>query len=78
MAHNIWVNARPMTRPQIFEVVIPKYFVQRRQKEYRAVINELAFKEGRLFPDRRTMKRKTQLNDETLLSTRAWPGGQGE
>ena len=72
------VNARPMKRPQIFEAVIPKYFMQRRQKEYRAVINELAFKEGRLFPDRRTMKRKTQLNDETLLSTKAWPGGEGE
>ena len=72
------VNARPMTRPQIFEAVIPKYFMQRRQKEYRAVINELAFKEERLFPDRRTMKRKTQLNDKTRLSTKAWPGGEGE
>ncbi len=72
------VNARPMRRPQIFEAVIPKYFMQRRKKDYRTVIHELAFEEGRLFPDRRTMKRKTQLNDETLLSTKAWPGGEGE
>lgn len=72
------VNPRPMTRPQIFEVVIPKYFMQRRLKEYRTIINDLTFKEGRLFPDRRTMKRKKQLNDQTLLSTKPWPGGEGE
>lgn len=69
------VNARPMTRPQIFEAIIPKYFMQRRQKEYRSIVNELTFTEKRLLPDRRTMKRKSQLNDETLLSTRPWPGG---
>ncbi len=55
------VNPRPMTRPQIFEVVIPKYFMQRRLKEYRTIINDLTFKEGRLFPDRRTMKLKSKL-----------------
>ena len=72
------VNPRPMTRPQIFEVVIPKYFMQRRLKEYRTIINDLTFKEGRLFPDRRTMKLKSKLNDRTLLSTKPWPGGEGE
>lgn len=72
------VDSRPMTRPQIFEAVIPKYFMQRRQKDYRAIIDELTFTEKRLFPDRRAMKRKTQLNDETLLSTRPWPGGGRE
>jgi len=72
------VDPRPVTRPQIFEAVIPKYFMQRRQKDYRAVIDELTFTEKRLFPDRRTMKRKTQLNDKTLLSTKPWPGGEGE
>lgn len=72
------LDPRPMTRPQVFEAVIPTYFMQRRQKEYRAVIDELTFDEKRLFPDRRTMKRKNQLNDETLLSTRPWPGGEGE
>lgn len=72
------VDPRPMTRPQIFEAVIPKYFMQRRQKDYRAVIDDLTFTEKKLFPDRRTMKRKTQLNDETLLSTKPWPGGEGQ
>ncbi len=72
------VNARPMMKPQIFEVVIPKYFMQRRKKEYRRVIDDLTFKEGRLFPDRRTMKLKSKLNDKTLLSTKPWPGGEGE
>ncbi len=72
------VDPRPITRPQTFEKVIPKFFMQRRQKEYRAVIDTLTFEEKRLFPDRRTMKRKAQLNDETLLSTRPWPGGEGK
>ena len=72
------VDPRPMTRPQIFEAIIPKYFMQRRQKEYRAVIDDLTFNENRLFPDRRTMKRKSQLNDETLLSTKPWPGGKSK
>ena len=67
-----------MTRPQIFEAVIPKYFMQRRKKVYRAVIDELTFDEKRLFPDRRRMKRKSQLNDETLLSTGPCPGGESK
>lgn len=72
------VDERPMTRPQIYERIIPRYFMERRQKDYRAVIDELTFGEGRLFPDRRTMMRRSQLNDQTLLSTRPWPGGGGE
>ena len=72
------VAVRPMTRPEIYEAVIPNYFMQRRQKAYRAVIDELTFGEGRLFPDRRTMKRESHLNDVTLLSTRPWPGGDCE
>lgn len=71
------VAPRPMTRSQIYEAVIPKYFMQRRQREYRAIIDELTFNEGKLFPDNRTMKRKKQLNDETLLSTREWHKGEG-
>ena len=67
-----------MTRPQIYEAVIPKYFMQRRKKDYRAAIDELTFDERDLFPDHRTMKMKSQLNDETLLSTRPWPGGEGK
>ncbi|MFQ5792146.1 MAG: three-Cys-motif partner protein TcmP [Gemmatimonadota bacterium] len=72
------VDPRPLTRRQIYEAVIPRFFMQRRQRDYRAVIDDLTFKETRLFPDRGTMKRKRQLNDDTLLSTRPWPGGESE
>ena len=72
------VAGRPVTRPAIYEAVIPRYFMQYRKKEYRAMIDALAFEENRLYPDQRTMKRKKQLNDQTLLSTKPWPGGEGE
>ena len=71
------VKGQPMTRPQIYEAVIPRYFMQRRKKDYRAIINKLTFDEERLFPDRRTMKRTRQLNDATLISANPWPGGEG-
>ncbi len=74
----IAVNPSPMTRPEIFEAVIPNYFMQRRQKEYRSIVNELTFKERKLLPDLRTMTRQSQLNDKTRLSTKPWPGGEGE
>src|SRR6266852_3448584 len=41
------VSARPLKRPDIFEIVIPKFFIQYPVKEYRQMINELAFGEGR-------------------------------
>lgn len=66
------VSSRPMTRPQIFESLIPEYFLHYRSKEYRNIINELVFQEKRLFADTRTMKVKTKLNDYTLLSARSW------
>jgi three-Cys-motif partner protein len=72
------VDGRPLTRPAIYEAVIPRYFMQYRKKEYRAMIDALAFEEKRLYPDRKTMKRKKNLNDQTLLSTKPWPGGEGE
>jgi len=68
------VSARPLKRPDIFEIVIPKFFIQYPVKEYRQMINELAFGEGRLHPDRSTMKRKAQLNDDTPLSANPWSG----
>ncbi len=68
------VAARPLKRPQIFEAVIPQFFMHYLKKEYRAMIDELTFNEGRLHPDRGTMKKKTQLNDDTLLSASPWPG----
>ena len=64
------VKGQQLTRPQIYDAIIPKYFMQRRKKEYRAIIDELTFGEKRLFPDRNTMKRPSQLNDQTLLSTK--------
>ncbi len=72
------VDARPLTRPEVYEAIIPQYFMQRRQKDYRKLIDELTFTESRLFPDRRTMKRAKQLNDATLLSTRPWAESEGE
>jgi hypothetical protein len=66
------VSATPLRRPDIFEKVIPQFFMHHRSKDYRAIIDELTFKEGRLHPDRRTMKRAGQLNDDTLLSVQPW------
>jgi hypothetical protein len=71
------VNIRPMTRPQIYEAIVPEFFLQYRSKDYRAMIDGLVFKENRLFADPRTVKRKNKLNNETLLSTIPWPGGGG-
>lgn len=66
------VTTRPLKRPDIYETVIPEFFMHRRKKDYRAIIDELAFKEHRLHPDTRTMKKTGQLNDDTLLSARPW------
>jgi len=67
-------SGKPLLRPDIYETVIPKFFMQYPVKDYRKMIDELTFKEGRLYPDRSTMHRKTQLNNETLLSAKPWPG----
>ena len=67
------VNGCPMTRPQIYESVIPEYFLHYRSKDYRGIIDQLVFLEKSLFPDMRTMKRKNRLNDKTLLSAKPWP-----
>ena len=67
------LDGRPLTRLQVYEAVIPRYFLQRRKKDYRAMIHQLAFEEKRLHPNQSTMKRKKQLNDVTLLSTKPWP-----
>jgi len=72
------VEGQPMTRPKIYEAVVPWFFVHYRSRDYRAMIDELVFKEHRLFPDNTTMKRKNQLNDQTLLSTKPWPRGGGK
>jgi three-Cys-motif partner protein len=67
------VNARPLKRPDIYEAVIPRFFMHYRKKDYRAMIDELTFKEGRLHPDTGSMKTANKLNDDTLLSAKPWP-----
>ena len=64
------VSSRPLKRPDIYEVVIPQFFMHYRKKDYRAMIDELTFNESRLYPDKRTMKLGNKLNDDTLLSVR--------
>jgi hypothetical protein len=67
------VQARPLLRPEIYEAVIPQLFMQYRRRDYRAMIDELTFKEGRLYPNRTAMKKANQLNDKTHLSAKPWP-----
>ena len=66
------VKEQPMKRPQIYEAIVPKYFLHYRSKDYRAMIDNLVFKENKLFGDPRTLKRKNQLNDQTLISVKPW------
>ncbi len=66
------VRPKPIRRPEIYDAVVPQYFMHRRKKEYRAMIDELAFTDRRLYPNTRTLRRPTQLNDETLLSAIPW------
>lgn len=68
------VTNRPLRRPEIYELLLPQFFMSYHKKEYREIIDDLTFKEGRLHPDRRTMKKSNQLNDETALSATPWPG----
>jgi three-Cys-motif partner protein len=66
------VNGRRLRRPDIYEEVIPKFFLSYRTKDYRAMLEELVFKEGRLFADPSKIKRPGKLNDETALCSRPW------
>jgi hypothetical protein len=66
------VRPKPIRRPEIYDAVVPQHFMHRRKKEYRAMIDELAFTDRRLYPDKRTPRRPSQLNDETLLSAIPW------
>ena len=42
------------------------------KKDYRAMIDELTFQEGRLYANTPTMKVGNKLNDDTLLSAIPW------
>jgi three-Cys-motif partner protein len=66
------VSKRPLKRPDIYEAVIPQFFMHRRKKDYRAMIDDLVFKEARLFPDTKTMKSAKRLNDDTVLSAQSF------
>ncbi len=68
------VNTQPMTRPKIIEGMVPRYFIYYRSKDYNAMIDDLVFREKKLFPDPRTVKQKSRINNQTLLSTKPWPG----
>jgi three-Cys-motif partner protein len=67
------IDTVPRRRPDIYDGVIPQFFMHYWKKDYRATIDDLTFKEGRVYPDRQTMKTANRLNDDTLLSTRPWP-----
>jgi len=72
------VRDLPLLRPEIYEVVIPRYFMHHLKKDYRAFIDVLTFQEGRLFPNRKTMKIKGRLNDKTLLKAHPWVDNETE
>lgn len=67
------VAKRPMKRGDIYEAIIPNHFLQYRVPDYRQMIEELTFKESRLFGNPLTMRRKGKLNEDTLLKTTPWP-----
>jgi three-Cys-motif partner protein len=67
------VERRNMTRPEIYEEVIPSYFLHYPTPDYSKMIDSLVFREGRLFADPKKLKKKGYLNDEALISTKRWP-----
>jgi hypothetical protein len=62
---------KPMLRNDIFEKVIPQFFMQHKRKVYRRWIDEL-FQAGRLFADPSVKLHRDQLNERVLLSARPW------
>lgn len=66
------VERQAMTRPEIYEAIIPKYFLQYRSPDYCKMIDNLVFREGRLFADPTTLRKKGHLNDYTLIATQRW------
>lgn len=66
------MNGRKLRRPEIYEEVIPKFFMSYRTKDYRAMLEDLVYKDGRLFADPSKIKRVGKLNDEAELCSRPW------
>lgn len=65
------VAKQQIKRPELYEQVVPQFFLHYRTKEYRAMIDDL-IKAQRLFPNPKTIKQKGKMNDETLLSVTPW------
>ena len=65
-------SVRPLDRLQIWEAVIPQFFMHYRKKDYRLMIEEL-FRSGRLHADPRTMNTPGKLNEKTRLSPKPFP-----
>ncbi len=61
----------PVTRNEMYNKVVPKFFMQHKKKIYRAWIGEL-FKAGHLFADPRVQLHRGQLNDKVRLWAKTW------
>jgi three-Cys-motif partner protein len=66
------VRETPLRRPEIYERVIPEFFMQYLKKDHRKMIEELTFEDKRLYPDPKTKTRQGRLNDEVRLSASPW------
>ena len=67
------VSRQSLLRPDIYEAVIPQFFMSYRKKHHRVILEELVYKEGRLFADPRKIKQRGKLNDEAAITSRPWP-----
>ncbi|GEM_PF-6987661 len=54
-----------MLRKEIYEAVVPSFFLNYRSKDYRAMIDEMVFSEKRLFADPQMTKRKGMASELT-------------
>jgi hypothetical protein len=61
----------PVTRIDIYEKVIPKFFMQHKKKIYRAWIDELRAV-GRLHVDPSATLSRNQLNDRVRIWAKPW------
>jgi hypothetical protein len=62
------VGRRSMKRQDIYEAIIPDYFLHYRTPDYRKMIDDLVFRERRLFADPRTLRVRGRLNNDTLIA----------
>jgi hypothetical protein len=62
---------KPITRVDIYEKVIPKFFMQHKKKVYRAWVDELRMA-GRLNIDPTVRLNRNQINDKVRLWAKPW------